>query len=128
MGLERVVKWYIDKIGASSSIIPPKKNLGKNQGDADVVAWFDELQVMLVIQVKQYKRIVNENAVRQIVLANHYYDTQYPAYTSIKWLVTTCNNFSDKALDMAEQENVRLIGGDEFANMILNVGIKDMNV
>ena len=126
--LERVVKWYVDRIGATKSYIPAKNTLSKDKGDADVIALFDDLRVMLVIQVKQYTDSVGKNDVEQVVKAFEYYDEKYPEYTSLKWLVSTCKSFTDEAAEIAENENVRLINGDEFSQMILDAGIKDMNV
>lgn len=127
-GFERVVKWYLERLGATSVFIPAKKNLNHAQGDADVIALFDELRVAIFVQVKQYNDQVDKNALEQIVRAYDSYKDQFPDRTPILWVVTTCNFFSQEAQDYANENSVRCIGGEEFADMILDVGIKNLSV
>lgn len=125
---EKVVKWYLERLGATSAHIPAKKNLSTSQGDADVIALFDELRIAVFVQVKQYDHIVGKKALDQIVRAYETYKDKYPAYTPILWVVTTCNSFSQDAEDCAIEKNVRCINGDEFARMILEIGINDLYI
>ena len=126
--LEKVVEWYLQRMGATTTFIPAKRNLSNSQGDVDVVSLFDDLRIVVLVQVKQHTTDVDELAIKQVVNARGHYEAQYPAYTSLLWVLATCNNFTEKAVDDANENNVRLIGGDEFAQMILDVGIKDLNV
>lgn len=128
VGFEKVVKWYMERLGATSVFIPAKNNLSHSQGDADVIALFDELQLAVFVQVKQYDRQVEKDALEQIVCAYDSYKDQYPDRLAALWVVTTCNVFSQDAIDFANEYNVRCIGGDEFADMMLDVGIKNLNV
>ena len=121
---EKVVKFYMEKIGASKVEIPAKTKLSKAEGDADVIANFDDLQVRIIIQVKHYLKEVDENAVKQIVLAQTAYED--PNYTIIPWVVAACDTFTEKAQIMAEEEGVRLIGGSEFSSSLLDVGFRDL--
>lgn len=127
-GFEKVVKWYLERLGATSAFIPAKKNLSHAQGDADVIALFDELRVALYVQVKQYNNIVDKSALEQVVLAYASYKERFPDRTPILWVVTTCNSFTQCAQEFAIENNVRCISGEEFADMILEVGIKNLNV
>lgn len=126
--LEKVVEWYLQRLGATTTYIPAKRNLSHSQGDVDVVSLFDDLRIVVLVQVKQHTIDVDESAIKQVVSAKGHYEAQYPAYTSLLWVVATCNNFTEKAVDDANENNVRLIGGEEFAQMILDVGIKDLDV
>ena len=126
--LEKVVEWYLQRLGATSTLIPAKRNLTTSQGDVDVVAPFYDLRVVALVQVKQHSQNVDKTAVEQVVNAKVYYEAQYPDYTPLLWVITTCNLFTDDAIDYAIENNVRLIGGDEFVQMILDVGLKDLNV
>lgn len=126
--LEKVVEWYLQRLGATSTLIPAKRNLTTSQGDVDVVAPFNDLRIVVLVQVKQHTQNVDKTAVEQVVNAKVYYEAQYPDYTPLLWVITTCNLFTDDAMDYAIENNVRLIGGDEFVQMILDVGLKDLNV
>ena len=97
--------------------------MGKEQGDADVVADFDELQVRTIVQVKHYLKEVDEAAVRQIVDAKSYYDDSN--YTLILWVVAACDSFTEQAQRYAEENGVRLIGGSEFASSLMDVEAKE---
>ena len=125
---EKVVEWYLQRLGATSTDIPAKRNLSTAQGDIDVIAVFDDLRVVVMVQAKQYQNEVDKNAVEQVVRASNYYTPQYPTYTPLLWVVATCDKFTEDAISYADENNVRLIGGDEFAPMILDIGIKDMTV
>jgi len=118
---EKVVEYYLKRIGATRTIIPAKTLLGKEQGDADVVADFDELQVRTIVQVKHYLKEVDETAVRQIVDAKSCYDDAN--YTLILWVVAACDSFTEQAQRYAEENGVRLIGGSDFASSLLDVGL-----
>lgn len=118
---EKVVEYYLKRIGATRTFIPAKTHLGKEQGDADVVADFDELQLKTIVQVKHYLKEVDETAVRQIVEAKSFYDD--PNYTLILWVVAACDSFTERAQRYAEENGVRLIGGSEFASSLLDVGL-----
>ena len=127
-GFEKVVKWYLERLGATSASIPAKRNLSTSQGDADVIALFDELRIALFVQVKQYNNQVDKDALEQIVRAYESYKDEYTAYTPVLWVVTTCRSFSQDAQDYAIENNVRCIDGDEFARMILEIGINNLNI
>lgn len=118
---EKVVEYYLKRIGATRTHIPAKTSLSKEQGDADVVADFDELQVRTIVQVKHYLKEVDETAVRQIVNAKSCYDDSN--YTLILWVVAACDSFTEQAQRYAEENGVRLIGGSEFASSLLDVGL-----
>jgi len=117
---EKVVKYYLERIGASTVVIPAKAVLSKEQGDADVVADFNELQVRIIVQVKHYLDVVDEKAVRQIISAEIEYDD---GQTVIPWVIASCDNFTDEAKKLAEENGVRLIGGTEFSSSLLDVGL-----
>lgn len=128
-GFEKVVKWYLERIGATYADIPAKKTLSPNNGDADVIALFDDLRIALFIQVKQYDNTVDKNAIEQVVKAyeSHYKD-QYPDRIPILWVITTCEQFSEDAIEFANENNVRCIDGNEFARMLLDMGFKDLKI
>ena len=117
---EKTVKYYLERLGATSVEIPAKTELSKEQGDADVVAIFEALQVKIIVQVKHYLKKVDVEAVKQILDAKSVYEDSL--YTVIPWVVAACDTFTDEAQMLAEENGVRLITGSEFARLLLDVG------
>lgn len=52
---EKLVEWYMKRIGADDTVIPAKNNL--TEGDADVIAYFESLKTAVLIQVKSIRVI-----------------------------------------------------------------------
>lgn len=128
-GFEKVVKWYLERIGATTTDIPAKRALSSDTGDADVIALFDDIRVALFVQVKQYDNMVDKKAIEQVVNAyESYYKDLYPDRTPILWVLTTCEQFLEDAIEFANENNVRCIDGNEFARMLLDIGFKDMRI
>lgn len=48
-------------------------------------------------------------------------------YTVIPWVISTASGFSADAITMAQENNVRLITGTEFARLLIDAGITDIN-
>lgn len=123
---EKIVEFYLRKIGADKTNIPAKNLLTKQQGDVDVVAYFDHLQVKVLVQVKHYQNEVGIDAIEQIISARSSYEE--PGYTLLLWVLSSCDRFSEDAANKAVNEDVRLIDGAEFSRALLDIGIKDMNL
>ena len=68
--LEKVVKYYLECLGATEVCILAKTCLSKEQGDADVVDFFEALQIKVIVQVKHYLKEVNEEADEQEMYAD----------------------------------------------------------
>ena len=47
-------------------------------------------------------------------------------YTTLMWVVSSGNDFSSNAKLMATENNVRLINGEEFAQLLLENGMENM--
>lgn len=126
---ERVVKWYMERIGASKVFIPPKNSSEKKDyADADVVAVFDYLGVTIYIQVKKHVDITDSWAVEQISK----YDEQQEknsidGMTYIPWVVSTADDFKENAKLKAIEKSVRLINGKEFSRMLAEVGVNGID-
>ena len=125
---EKLIKWYFQKIGASNSYIDAKNKSGKTDGaDADIIAEFDLLKVTFYIQAKFYTDKTSEWAVQQISRYKEQFDSHFGEYTVMPWVISTADSFSSEALELAEKENIRLIAGEEFARMLIDAGITDIN-
>lgn len=127
--VELLVKYYFDKTGASEVTIPSKNDSNKAEGsDADVIAVFEDLDVVFYVQVKHHKGESDCQAVEQIssYLKDYGYDPEN-GVTNIPWALTTAV-FSKDAKDLAIKKRVRLIEGKEFAEMLMKVGISGLNI
>ena len=126
--MEKIVKWYMERIGANLVFIPPKNESGKKDGaDADVVAEFYDLRLVIYIQVKKHEGETNEWAATQIQRYKEQKQDEDSEYTYISWVISTAEDFSDAAVLDAQINNIRLIGGHEFVRMLLSTGISDIN-
>ena len=126
---ERVVKWYMERIGASTVYIPPKNSSEKEDyADADVVAVFESLGVTIYIQVKKHDDKTDGWAVEQI---SKYDENQeknsIDGMTYIPWVVSTAEDFKEEAKVKAIEKGVKLINGKEFARMLAEVGVNGID-
>jgi predicted Mrr-cat superfamily restriction endonuclease len=120
--LERLVQSYLRRCGATEAEIPAKNSSGK-QGDADVVATFESIRTVIYVQVKHHQGNTDEWAVEQITEFGKGKGGADGAYTTALWVVSTGDGFTQKCKDLAEENGVLLIGGREFAEMLLDVGL-----
>lgn len=131
--LETLIKWYCEKSGASFVDIPAKNSTDK-KGDADVVAIFENLKLILYIQAKFHHNETNSWAIEQI---NDYFEnisnndeniSNNDGYSRIAWVITTADKYSDEAVKLAKERNIILINGNQFAEMLLDAGFSGMNI
>lgn len=126
--LEELVEWYLKSIGANEVIKPSKNESSIEEGDADRIAIFEDIKTRIMVQVKKHDKgtDTNEWAVQQIdaYSSNHNLDEYY----NQMWVISTCDNFNDKAINLSRTQNVRLINGIEFCRMILDAGLEGLNL
>jgi hypothetical protein len=79
-----------------------------------------------MVQVKKHEGVTDEWAIQQIkaYMTNHIYDD----YHTQMWVISTCEHYSQKAMNEAGEAGVRLISGIEFASMILNAGLEGLKL
>ena len=123
---EDLVQWYLESIGGKRSLTPVKNESPTEKGDADRVVFFDKIKLAIMVQVKKHTGETDAWAIEQIKAyeKNHSYDE----YTTILWVISTCDSFSPEAVQLAEAAGVRLIDGMEFARMILDAGLDGMKL
>lgn len=121
---EDLVKWYLESLGAKVEK-PPKNESTTEEGDADNVAFFDKLGIAIMVQAKKHTGVTDNWAVQQIKAykQNHNFDD----YTTILWVVSTCDKFSEEAIQEAATNGIKLINGKDFARMILEAGLSGLN-
>lgn len=127
--LEKLIKWYFERIGASSVEIPAK-NARDKEGDADIVATFEPIGTIIYVQAKHHEETTSDWAVEQIdsYVKNKEELGGEDGYTRIPWVVSTGDDFSEDCRKKAEQHNVCLIDGQELATRILQAGISDLEL
>lgn len=117
---ESLVQWYLESIGGK--VQTPSKNESPTEaGDADKVAIFDKIGVAIMVQVKKHSGKTDSWAIEQIKAykKNHISED----YTTILWVISTCDSFSTEAEQLAASSGVKLINGIEFSKMILDAGL-----
>ncbi len=132
---ELLVKKYMEKLGATVDI-PPKNERGKKEyADADVKAYFNNIGVTILIQAKFHKDVTDNWAVEQIAKykkqlesKDYELDDGVTGYTYLKWVISTCDDYTGQAKTQAEEFNVKLINGKEFAKMLLEQGLQNIDL
>ena len=125
---EQLVKWYLERCGASSAWIPKKNEPGKKDGaDADIVAEFNNLKYIVYVQAKWHSGETSDWAVYQIDSYKNQKSEGDSSYTYATWVISSAEKFSEQAVANAEEKGVRLIDGKEFARMLLDIGLLDIN-
>lgn len=132
---ELLVKRYMEKLGANA-FISPKNQAGKEDyADADVIAYFDNINVAILIQAKHHKSETDGWAVEQIKKYKEQLESpDYPlddgvnGYTYILWVISTCSGYTEEAKKLAKDNNVKLINGKDFAKMILQQGLQNIDL
>ena len=125
MKFENLVGWYLKSLGARVET-PSKNESCTEDGDADKVGYFENIKTAIMVQVKKHEGTTDDWAVQQVKAfkANH----NYSDYYTQMWVISSCEKFSEKALNEAEAAGVRLINGNEFARMILDAGLEGLNL
>lgn len=124
--LEALVEWYMKSLGAEWVKTPAKNGTPTDKGDADREARFEKLKHIIVVQVKKHKETTGDWAVQQILAYKE--NTHFDDYSVAMWVISTCDQFSQEAIELAEKFGVRLIDGREFTQMILENGLNGMEI
>ena len=129
-------------IGADDVYIPAKNEHGKeDEADADVIAEFEKLGLSILIQAKKHDKGTQtaSHAVEQIIKykeqledpnsdLSHGYEDKEDKRVNVAWVISSSDDYDDKAKSFAKEKHVRLINGLEFARMLINSGLSDLNL
>lgn len=120
---EELIGLYFKQCGANKVKILPKN--AKKNGDCDVEAVFESIKTIILVQAKKYDGIAGKGAVEQISDFIKFIEdkSEYYGYTHTGWVVSTSDDFSDEAKELATQNNILLIDGETFAEMLIRSGI-----
>lgn len=95
-------------------------------------AVFEPIKTIIHVQAKAHKGYTDEWAIKQIneYIKNEKEDNEYTEnemednkYIRIGWVISTCKYFSDEAKELADKNNILLINGETFAEMLIRSGI-----
>lgn len=129
-GLEKLVKSYCENVLNADSVFIPSKNEDGKEGDADVVATFEKLKVILYIQVKKHEGYTDDWAVEQISTYSSYRKQNFligDDYSVLSWVVST-GTFGEDTVLKARDREVRLIDGTTFMKMLLDGGLSCLDI
>ncbi|MDD5604250.1 MAG: restriction endonuclease [Eubacteriales bacterium] len=125
---EKLIKWYFEKMGAYPVDIPHKNESGKEEGaDADIKAIFKSLKLIFYIQAKKHRGETSQWAVEQISRYKDQKEVIDDDYTYATWVVSTGDSYTTEAHELAKKTNVRLIDGLEFAKMLIDAGLTEID-
>lgn len=119
---EELVEFYLKSIGADRVTKPAKNACSTEMGDADRIAYFDTINVQIMVQAKKHDKATGDWAVKQI--DNYAQNFSSDEYSTQLWVISTCDNYTSRAIELAAENNVRLITGIELAKMLLEAGLK----
>lgn len=123
---EKLVKAYFQAIGANDVTIPSKNERDK-EGDADIIAVFENIKLIIYIQAKFQNGQISEWGANQILDYKNNKESIDDGYNKIAWVITTANTFNSNAQNLAKENNIQLVNGIDFSKMILNSGINLLN-
>lgn len=123
---EKLVRTYFKTIGANEVSIPAKNERDK-EGDADIVAVFENIKLIIYIQAKFHKGKINEWGTNQILDYKTNKESIDDGYNKIAWVITSADSFNAEAEKIATENEIQLIDGLEFSKMLLNAGINLLN-
>ena len=127
---EKLIRWYFEKIGATRAWIPAKNESGKKDGaDADIVADFDPIHLRIYVQAKFYHWTTDRQALDQVdkYKEQHEESADFSDLTTESWAITSGDKFDEESVRIARQNHITLITGIDFARMLVDAGIADIN-
>ena len=121
---EKLVSKLMIALGATTAEIPSKTRYPNSIADVDVLANFIHLGLQIYVQVKKHSHKSDKYAIEQIVEALKIDNPDYskPIYG---WAVTS-GQFDEEAETLANKNGIRIINGDELAEMIVGVGLNQL--
>jgi hypothetical protein len=123
---EKLVKIYFKTIGANEVTIPAKNERNK-EGDADIIAVFENIKLIIYTQAKFQKGEISDWGPNQILEYKTNRESIDGGYNKVAWVITTADSYDKKAENIGKVNEIQLINGVEFSKMLLNAGINLLN-
>lgn len=129
---EDLIQKFLEAIGATEVVINPKNQKkvdAEGFSDTDVDAEFEHLQLKVHVQAKRHKidSLSPSCGVVQIKPYSGFYKSGNNAQRfedglrHVAWVITSAKKFTPDTEKKAQKYDVRLINGEEFAEMLLKV-------
>ncbi len=119
---QKLIKIYFNTIGANEVSIPAKNERNK-EGDADIVAVFETIKLIIYVQAKFHRGQIDEEGTNQILDYKTNKESIDDGYNKIAWVITSANSFNEATERLATENEIQLINGLDFSKMLLNAGI-----
>lgn len=120
-GFEVLVRNLLIALGATTSEVQSRTRYGDSIADVDIVAYFVQLGIQIYVQVKKHKESSDDHAVKQMIEAIKI-DNPDGSKPIFGWVITS-GAFTEKAQNLANENGIRVINGDDLAEMIVSVGL-----
>lgn len=125
--LTNLLEWYCRKCGAVVPYI--NCDIEDKEGEADIIAIFEPLKLILYIHAKFCEQSASDWAVGIIDDYGKYRINECDdGYSRIAWLITAVKEYDIKAAEKARANDVVLINGLQFAEMLLDAGFGGMDI
>ena len=124
---ERLIKKYLEKVGASSTELNPEKKSSEKAGDVDVVAVFEPIKTIVNVQVKKHEGETSDWPVQQINEFAKSKQSISDGYSRVYWVISSSDSFSEDAEKLAIENGVLLFNGQQFAQMLMEAGIGNID-
>ena len=123
---EDLVRQYYKSLGAK--VTKPAKNTPKEGiADADAVAVFDKIRTIFYVQIKHHDNKTSSKAISQIVEWRNQKKIKNKEDYCYIAVVISSGDYSEEMRELAKANNVVLINGEQFSNMLLNVGFEQFD-
>jgi len=124
---ERLVEKYLLKVGATSTELNPGKNAKNKAGDVDVIGIFEQIKIIINVQVKFHDGETSDWAVQQIKDYAKPRQTVSDGYSRVYWVISLSDSFSKEAQKLAIKNDVLLFNGKQFIQMLMEAGIENIS-
>lgn len=121
---ERLIGLYFKQCGADNIERPSK--IDNPNGDCDIQASFDLIRTIIHVQAKFHTDYTDQWAIEQINNFLEYKSSNEDGYSHIGWVISSCDDFSDDAKNLAIDNNILLINGKTFSEMLIKAGISSL--
>lgn len=127
--LERLIKWYFKRVGASDVYMPASnaRDKGPEESDADVIATFEPIKTIIYVQAKLHSGETSSWASKQVATYRDSRGATVDEYSKLCWVVSTADNYSAESIAYSKENDVRLLNGKQFVEMILEAGLDGLD-
>ena len=121
---EKLIELYFKQCGADNIGKPSK--IDNPNGDCDIQASFDLIKIIIHVQAKFHTDYTDKWAIEQINNFLEYNSSNEDGYSHIGWVISSCDDFPEDAKNLAIDNNILLINGKTFSEMLLKAGISSL--